>query len=116
MTYAGEARARQAPGNSAAIWGTEGDGEAKLDEAKVQVALIKLQEAEGTAPEDAEPDGDNGTGHRAGRYHGLGADGTVVTPEEMEAYRRFRARAADPMTAMRDGGGAKAPVGGYNMV
>ena len=99
-------RSRHPPGNSASIWGTEGDADGNLDEAKVQVALIKLQESHGHAPEDAQPGEEPG-------YHGLGADGTVVTPEEMEAYRRFRTRAADPMADMAREGAAK---DGYAMV
>jgi hypothetical protein len=102
---AGE-RPRQAPGNSAALWGTEGEA-GELDEAKVHAAMIKLQESQGILPEDAEPGSSIG-------YHGLGADGTTVTAEEMEAYRRFRTRAADPMADMGHAGRAKAD--GYDMV
>lgn len=79
----------------------------ELDEAKVQAALIKLQHAHGQDPIDAEADGKR-------QYNGLGADGTVVTPEGMEAYRRFRARAADPMSDMQKAG--KAAADGYDMV
>lgn len=102
---AGEAARSGAPGNSAALWGTEGDADVPLDEAKVQVALLKLQQADGIAPEDADEDGK--------AYNGLGADGTTVTAEEMEAYRRHRSRAADPLAAMQKGGGAG---GGYDLV
>ena len=99
------------PRDSAAIWGTEGGDDASLDEDKVQAALIKLRETEGRAPEDADTDG--GRDVQVAQYNGLGADGTAVTPEEMAAYRRFRARAADPMEAMGKGGGG---AGGYEMV
>lgn len=64
----------------------------KLDEEKVQSALKRLRDAEGSGP------GDISGCREAAEYHGLG--GATVTPEEMEAYKRFRTRAADPVSGM----------------
>lgn len=83
----------------------EGDKDVELDESKVQVALQKLREQD----EAAAAGGASGSG-----YHGLAGDSTNVTAEDMEAYRRHRSRADDPMQRMAAAGGAGA--GGYDMV
>jgi hypothetical protein len=82
----------------------EGDKDVELDESKVQAALQKLKEQDQAA---ADADG-KGTG-----YHGIAGDSTYVSAEEMEAYRRHRGRADDPMQRMAAGSGAD---GGYEMV
>jgi hypothetical protein len=96
--------------NSSAIWGTEGSTAEELDEEKVKLALKRLQDAEDRLPEDM-------TSHR-GRtgYHGLGADRTAVTPEDMEAYNRYRTRAADPVSDMSKPKSGKRIMDGYEMV
>jgi hypothetical protein len=80
----------------------EGDKEVELDEEKVQAALQKLREQD-QAGGAAEAGGSG--------YHGLAGDSTSVSAEEMEAYRRHRTRAEDPMQMMEAGG-----ADGYDMV
>lgn len=85
------------------IWGVEGDADAPLDEEKVQAALKKLREGDG---------GPTGGQDGGGKYNGLGADNLSVTAEDMEAYRRFRTRADDPMSKLD----ATKAADGFDMV
>jgi hypothetical protein len=73
-------------GRSQNVWGLEGDATEALDETKVQAALQKLREES------------KGCGER---YNGLAGEAVGVAAEDMEAYRRFRTRAADPMGKMQ---------------
>ena len=58
--------------------------------------------------------GGAGSGQDAGdKYNGLGADNLTVTAEDMEAYRRFRTRADDPMNSV---GTASKGADGFDMV
>ena len=83
----------------------EGDKEVDLDESKVQAALQKLREQDQAAA----------AGEASGSgYHGLAGDSTSVSAEEMEAYRRHRGRADDPMQRMAAAGGVGAD--GFDMV
>jgi hypothetical protein len=93
VTRGGTAGQQRASTSKAATWGLEGDRDVELDEDKVQEALERLREPESSAA----------TGKKSSEYHGLAADSTTVTAEEMEAYRRHRSRPDDPMQSMRNG-------------
>lgn len=96
---------RFATSNTGATWGLEGDKEVDLDESKVQAALQKLREQDQAAAA--------GVASSSG-YHGLAGDTASVSAEEMEAYRRHRGRANDPMQQMAAGEGGAAD--GFDMV
>lgn len=88
------------------LWGSEGDTEQELDQAKVQAALQKLRDAKSASDADA--------ADAKGQYNSLRGDAEKMpSAEEMEAYRLNKERMSDPLADINKGAPA---TGGYGLV
>ena len=78
----------------------------ELDESKVRAAMERIQREDKQQKEDLRDDEDvrGKKQKRKAAYNSMSADGVDITPEEMEAYRRVKAKREDPMAALMDSG------------